>query len=183
MGILTLLSTTTSSNAATASITSNIDNTYDEYMFVMNNVNPATDNVHFLVNFSVDGGSNYNASKITTHFLAVHKEDDTVEAHAYSTGNDTASGLATAAARISTDQGNDADQCISGIFYLFSPANTTYVTHFSSTMTGARTGAHDEAVESNWVAGYVNVTSAVDAIQFSMSSGNMDGVIQMYGVA
>ena len=183
MGILTLLSTTTSSNAATASITSNIDNTYDEYMFVMNNVNPATDNVHFLVNFSVDGGSNYKASKITTHFLAVHKEDDTVEAHAYSAGNDTASGATTAAARISTDQGNDADQCISGIFYLFSPANTTYVTHFSSTMTGARTGAHDEAVESNWVAGYVNVTSAVDAIQFSMSSGNMDGVIQMYGVA
>ena len=103
--------------------------------------------------------------------------------HAYSTGNDTAGGLTTAAARLSTDQGNDADQCCVGIFHLFAPANTTYVKHFYSTMTGARTGIHDEAVESNWVAGYVNVTAAVDAIQFSMTSGNLDGTIQMYGIA
>ena len=31
--------------------------------------------------------------------------------------------------------------------------------------------------------GYVNTTSAVDAIQFSMSSGSIEsGVIKMYGV-
>ena len=33
-----------------------------------------------------------------------------------------------------------------------------------------------------FVAGYVNTTAAIDDIQFKMSSGNMDGVIKMYGV-
>ena len=33
------------------------------------------------------------------------------------------------------------------------------------------------------VAGYVNVTAAVDGVQFSFSSGNIDaGIIKMYGV-
>jgi hypothetical protein len=34
-----------------------------------------------------------------------------------------------------------------------------------------------------YVAGYGNTTSAVDAVQFQMTSGNIDsGVIKLYGV-
>ena len=34
-----------------------------------------------------------------------------------------------------------------------------------------------------YVAGYCNTTSAIDGVQFKMSSGNIDsGVIKMYGV-
>jgi hypothetical protein len=34
-----------------------------------------------------------------------------------------------------------------------------------------------------YVAGYCNVTAAIDGVQFSMSSGNIDaGTIKMYGV-
>jgi hypothetical protein len=34
------------------------------------------------------------------------------------------------------------------------------------------------------MAGYGNTTSAIDAIQFKMSSGNIDsGVIKMYGLS
>ena len=32
------------------------------------------------------------------------------------------------------------------------------------------------------IAGYINATGAVDEITFKMSSGNFDGVIQMYGI-
>ena len=36
----------------------------------------------------------------------------------------------------------------------------------------------------NFVAGYCNVTAAIDGVQFSMSSGNIDsGTIKMYGVS
>ena len=35
---------------------------------------------------------------------------------------------------------------------------------------------------SNFVAGYGNTTSAINAIQFKMSSGNIDGTILMYGI-
>jgi hypothetical protein len=35
-----------------------------------------------------------------------------------------------------------------------------------------------------YVAGYMNTTSAVDAVQFKMSSGNIDsGVIKLYGIS
>ena len=35
----------------------------------------------------------------------------------------------------------------------------------------------------NYIAGYGNTTSAVDAVQFSMSSGNIDaGTVQLFGV-
>jgi hypothetical protein len=35
----------------------------------------------------------------------------------------------------------------------------------------------------NYVAGYGNTTSAVDAVQFKMSSGNIDaGTITLYGI-
>jgi hypothetical protein len=34
-----------------------------------------------------------------------------------------------------------------------------------------------------FVAGYINDTTAIDEIQFKMDSGNFDGVIQMYGIA
>ena len=36
----------------------------------------------------------------------------------------------------------------------------------------------------SFVAGYINSTSAVDAIRFQMASGNIDsGVIKLYGVS
>jgi hypothetical protein len=36
----------------------------------------------------------------------------------------------------------------------------------------------------NFVAGYGNTTSAVDAVKFVMSSGNIDaGTIKMYGIS
>jgi hypothetical protein len=36
----------------------------------------------------------------------------------------------------------------------------------------------------DFVAGYFNTTSAINAINFQMSSGNIDdGIIKMYGVA
>ena len=36
----------------------------------------------------------------------------------------------------------------------------------------------------SFVAGYINSTSAVDAVQFKMSSGNIDsGTIKLYGVS
>ena len=36
----------------------------------------------------------------------------------------------------------------------------------------------------DFVAGYFNTTSVIDAVQFKMSSGNIDsGVIKLYGVS
>ena len=65
MGIPTLIKTLTASNDAslsfvdgTADVT--LDSTYDEYMFVFTDINPATDATEFTFQVNVDGQSGYN---------------------------------------------------------------------------------------------------------------------------
>ena len=64
--------------------------------------------------------------------------------------------------------------------HLFNPSSTTFVKHFIAF------GNSYEATNNNqnsFVSGYGNTTSAVNAIQFSMSSGNIDaGTVQLFGV-
>ena len=74
---------------------------------------------------------------------------------------------------------NDGDGSCSGELFLFNPSSTTYVKHFYSRINGMGDGALTSDV---FVAGYFNDTTAIDDIQFKMSSGNMDAVIKMYGV-
>ena len=180
-GALNLISTTTvSSSSSAVNITSGIDSTYKEYIFKFIGIHPASDTVNFQINASIDGGSNYNVTKTTTFFLAYHTEDDSGTALQYYANRDLAQ--STAAQQIVTI-GNANDDSGSGTLHLFDPSNTTFVKHFMSRMV-APTGEDTENCKDTFAAGYFNTTSAIDAIQFSMSSGNIDsGVIKLYGVS
>ena len=179
MGIPTLISTATASDAASVDITSGIDSTYDEYMFVFTDINPATDNALLTFQANATGASGYNETITSTFFEAAHAEDDSATAFTYFTTYDQAEG--TAFQPISFKIGNAADESAAGILHLFSPSNTTYVKHFY-----ARANAYSDGGTSSvdaYAAGYLNTTAAIDEISFKMSSGNFDGVIQMYGIA
>ena len=77
--------------------------------------------------------------------------------------------------------GNDNDQNLSGFLRLFNPSSTTFVKHFICKT--AYTSSSDYQV-SDFIAGYFNTTSAIDEIQFKMSSGNVDaGDICLYGIS
>ena len=178
MGIPTLISTSTASNASSVAITSGIDSTYDEYMFVFTDIGPATDNVNFLFQGNVDGGSGYNETMTTTLFRAQHDEADSDSTLGYVGSQDQAQG--TAFQILGGGLGNGADESLAGTLHLFSPSNTTYVTHFYSKTNFYHASNYSLNV---YVAGYFNLTGAIDEIQFKMSSGNMDGVIQLYGIA
>ena len=178
MGIPTLITTNTESGDATSSFTSSIDSTYDEYMFVFTDIGPATDAVYFTFQGSTDSGSNYNTTITTAKFTTTHDEADSSTGLSYDTGGDTAQG--TGFQRLTTDLANEADASTAGILHLFRPSNTTYVKHFYSRCNFMTSG---DATTTAFIAGYFNTTSAIDAIQFKMSSGNFDGVIQMYGIA
>ena len=68
-GGLNLLATNNiTSGVSSSSFTSNIDSTYDTYVFKYINIHPASSNTHFRVNFR-DGGSDFDASKTTTTFF------------------------------------------------------------------------------------------------------------------
>ena len=176
-GSMTLLQTQTASSSATIDFTSNIDSTYDSYVFKFIDIHPATDNVGFAVNFR-DGGSSYDATKTTTHFYAFHDEADSNTGLSYRADQDIAQG--TGALNLGIPVGSDADQCITGTLHLFNPSSTTFVKHFMANI--SMSGSGDD-VHNSYVAGYCNVTAAIDGVQFAMSSGNIDaGDILLYGV-
>ena len=179
-GAWTLLSTTTASSSANLAITSGIDSTYNEYIFKFINIHPATDDVFFQFNGSDDTSSHsYNITKTTTNFSAEHNEGDSTAQVGYVTGDDLAQG--TGYQRLFNGVGNDNDGSLSGELYLFNPSSTTYVTHFMARVGGHR---HSSAALDSYVSGYFNTTAAITALNFQMSSGNIDsGVIKLYGVS
>ena len=186
MGIPTLIKTLTASGDASlsfvdgaASVT--LDSTYDEYMFVFTDINPATDSAEFSfqVNATDDAGGGYDTSLFTAAtFYSSHKEDGSNGALQYTDTHD--QGQGSAFQPIAWDVGNGSDESCAGILHLFSPASTTYVKHFYSRVMTYEGG---DRVYEAFTSGYINDATAIDEIQFKMSSGNFDGVIQMYGIA
>ena len=176
-GNMVLISSQTASNSASISFTTGLDSTYKEYQFWFIDIHPRTDDVGFTFNFSTDSGSNYNVTKTTTWFQAYHQESGVNSGLAYSTGLDLAQ--STAFQQISGALGNASDELCAGVVYLFNPSSTTYVKHFITNEIGQQ---ENEQAVSVHTAGYGNTTSAINAVQFKMSSGNFDGTILMYGI-
>ena len=176
-GNLKLITTSTASSSATISFTSGIDSTYKEYLFIFNSIHAAS-NEYLTFNLSADSGSNYNVTKTTTMFNAYHNEGDSGAGIQYRTDDDLAQ--STDFQRLRAGRlGTGNDECFAGTLRLFNPSSTTFVKHFIAEVSNL-----ENAYEGHtFTAGYGNTTSAVDAIQFKMSSGNIDaGTIQMFGV-
>ena len=176
-GTLILLSTQTASNSATISFTTGLDSTYDMYEFKFINIKAGTDNTNFLFNASTDSGSNYNVTKTTTYFFSYHNEIDSDVGLVYGADHDLAQ--STAFQIVHRELGNGSDENGVGSLQIYNPSSTTYVKHFIANMNIS--SQHDYSIES-FMAGYCNTTSAINAIQFKMSSGNFDGIIKLYGV-
>ena len=180
---LTHIKTLTASSSATLSFVNGssdvvLDSTYPIYLFKFINIHAATDAADFLVNFSADTGSNYNVTKTTTYIHVYHDEADSATALAYAGSHDLSQD--TGFQILQTNSGTDNDQSCSGEMFLFNPSSTTFVKHFISMM---QTYHNADYSLQTPVAGYANTTSAVDAVQFKMDSGNIDaGTIKLYGI-
>ena len=181
-GAMTLIKSQTASSSSTVDFvdgTSDVvlDSTYPIYVFKFINVHPANDQVDFQVNFR-DGGSSYDATKTTTMFKAYADEGDSDTSLGYDTNRDLAQ--ATGVQPLVFSVGNGNDESASGELWLYNPSSTTYVKHFM-----ARTNFlyfQNYSIDT-FVAGYCNVTAAIDGVQFSMSSGNIDaGTFKLYGI-
>jgi len=178
LGSLTHIATQTASSSASLSFTSGIDSTYKEYIFYFVNMHPATDGASFQFNMSIDSGSNYNVTKTTTYFTAYNYESGGTPALTYATNVDLAQ--STAFQNVNSGVGSNNDQCAVGTLHLFNPSSTTFVKHF---LTCGNTYESSDLSSNVFVAGYGNTTSAVDAVQFKMSSGNIDsGQILLFGL-
>ena len=183
-GSMVFIKKLTASNSATLSFVNGADSvvlnsTYKEYMFFFDNIHVTTDDAYLTVGFR-DGSTAYDALKTTTAFRAFNFEDDSNAGLGYQANED----LANSAnfQNLGQLQGNGNDVSGAGYMHLFDPASTTSVKHFTSNYSHHYTDAAPGNIN-NYVHGYCNVTAAIDAVQFKLSSGNFDqGVIRMYGI-
>ena len=185
LGSMIFIKKLTASSSATLSFVDGsngvvLDDTYKEYVFTFKNIHHSAQS-NFLFQGSIDGGSNYNTTITSTVFSAYHRENDSGTSLAYQTGDDQAQG--TAFQLLYGSGGTQNDSGGAGELQIFNPSSNTFVKHFIAKFQFM--SYHDPAYSFNYyVAGYFNNTNDIDAIQFKMSSGNIDaGDICLYGIA
>ena len=187
-GSMTLIKKLTASSSGTLSFvdgSSNVvlDSTYKEYVFVYNNIHSSegSDDSYFAFQASTDSGSNYNTTCTSQYFATYNAEGGGLHrAPTYRSQSNFHKSQGTDFQRIMYQQNNDNQICTGGILHLYDPSNTTFVKHF---INRGQTEGYTNYAHGSYVAGYFNTTSAIDAVQFKMNSGNMDaGTITLYGI-
>ena len=179
-----LISTHSIENGASIQITSGIDSTYDVYLFKFIAINPQSDSTgvdsngtSFTFQVSTNGGTSYGTAITSTNFVATQSTGGANARYEHVTAGDLAQG--TAYQPLGLYVGSETDECISGELYLYAPSDTTFVKHFQGKFSNISSSAY---IRNPFVAGYINSTSAVDAIDFKMATGEFNGTIKMYGI-
>ena len=173
-GAFTLLSTTNVTSAvAQVDITSNIDSTYKNYMFVLTDVKSVNDDTRFKIQFFSSSGSPDTASVYM--FAGSGYRSDNANLNTNSAG-DTEGEISLAAC--SVDAGHRHNQFVC---YLFNPSGTDSYKQMSSQV--------QQTVANNRVAsGVVGTTYmrtvAVTGVRFKMGGGNITrGTFKLYGIS
>ena len=183
-GSMTLIKTLTASSSSDLTFvhgTSDVvlDNTYPIYLFKCINMHPGNDDVFFAVNFR-DGGSSYDATKTSTAVRAYHNEAGNDSTFSYYTGGDKAQDTGVQRLSGMGIPNHENDASASGELYLFNPSSTTFVKHY---MSDFHCMGSDTYAKRDMVGGFCNTTTAIDGVQFSFTSGNIDaGTIKLYGI-
>ena len=175
---MTLITTNTSSNAASSSFTSSIDSTYKLYIFKFIDINPATDSQYLTFQCNATDSTSYDENITSTAFGSYNYESGCTPALGYA-GNEDQDNDDQVYQKLAYEIGNGSDEGCAGTMWLFNPSSTTYVKHFYSRINNY--GATDRTIDT-YFSGYINTATAIDDIQFKMASCNFDGTIKMYGV-
>ena len=169
---LEFISSATINNVATVDFTGFNSSKYSDYVFSLNNVVPVNDNVFMSLLFSVNGGSSFEYLYDYCGYAAVPATGSYTLSPDGAVGNNLI--------RLASSVGSDTNEFgISGQVIVFGP-DLAARTRASYNISLADTGGFLE--QSSGVA-QNRTTSAVNAVRFSFSSGNLEsGRITMYGV-
>jgi hypothetical protein len=176
-GDCVLLSTATASASATVDFDNVFSSTYEYYMLVANNVNPATDDVEVYFRIGTGGTPTYQSGATDYAFAAgIIPASSGATTYEVSTG---AAQMVLFDSQANFGVGNDTDEMCNFTVYIYNPSDTTYRTHCRYF------GTHDNlntVFMQAWGGGEYTATTAVTSFRILMSSGNMDsGEFRMYG--
>ena len=186
LGSIVHIKTLTASSSGTLSFVHGtdgvvLDSTYPIYKFEFINIHPATNNTIFQFQCSTNSGSSYGVTATTTAFQAYIDPSNSSTSLSYVASYDLAQSSSYVYLAPTVKRSGGSSSCCAGSLQLFNPSSATYVKHFMARCVKDADGT-DEFVELH-TAGYMNTTSAVNAISFKFSSGNIDdGKIKLYGI-
>ena len=179
-GAMTLIKEQTASSSASISFVDGssdvvLDSTYPIYKFEFINIHPASSSM-FAFQASTDTGSSYGVTATTTFFRGQQTEAGASASLAYDPNMDLAQ--STSFIRLGRPLLTDNDASLSGSLIIYNPSSTTFVKHYMY-----NTSVMGSFCQNAFGAGYFNSTSAIDAVQFKIESGNIDaGTIKLYGI-
>ena len=190
-----VLTTQTFTDQSSVSFTTNIDTTYDLYMFTWHSITASVDQAFFTMNGSSDGGSTWSLEKVTAYFYTQNYEGATAGLLTYASTRDLSFADAdTAYAKLDADNAatQGTDGCCVGRMFLYAPSSygsgsgspTAYggFKYFSSRTSNMAYDSTGLANTNVFVNGFFNIQAAVNAIDFKMDSGTFSGTMNLYGI-
>ena len=167
-GTHVLLSTTTASDSANISITSNIDSTYNTYMLDFVNIK-AADNAQTLFMRMAEGGSFVTGSSYDYGFRRLQ-----------SNAASETQGENQTKIELFNVYSNASNANLNGRMFLYSPSSSTFDTYVDFRLTGQIDGDHQMTTVGG---GRSERAGAVDGVQFLFTTGNISsGSIKLYGI-
>ncbi len=171
-GLVHLSTVNITSGTANVSFTSDIDSTYNAYVFILSDVHPATDAQPLEMTLSTDGGSSY----LSSNYEFAHQGRTSGGTELSHAGTDDS-----VFDMSSNNVGNATNEQIACQIYLHKPAGTagwklinvlsTVVDNSAATCVGIQGGVQ-------------RIQTAINAVQFKFGSGNIDrGNFSMFGVS
>lgn len=170
-GGLVLLSSQTASTSSSLDFTSIITSTYDDYLFKLINILPATDGTTILMQMSTDGGSTYASTSYTNWQFRF-------DAGSSGTGGSATNGIALGE---TNGIGSSAAFGLVGTVELFSPGSSSLHKAVEGSVLFRNSGG---TRIKHTLGGAYESNTAVNAIRFLAASGNItSGTIRCYGIA
>lgn len=173
-GGFVLLEEHTASSSATLDFTTAFTSAYDDYEIRLVNLTPATNSVTLQMLVSTNGGSTW----LNTNYLS--------QAWGQDSGNSTGGAGASSTSQFTIGDATAISNTSTGSFIGVIQATNFLVTssHFSFQGDLYCNLYTDGKQRRQWFGGTLNSASAVNAIRFQSSSGNIaSGTIRVYGLA
>lgn len=167
------ISSVTASSSATVDFTSGIDATYDAYLFVLDNILPATDGAVMQGRVFVSG------SPVTANYDWITRELTTASP---GTLNASAAAANNRILFVGSSQGNASGEGASGMMWMINPASASVPTRMHMELNVMNSAGTALFCSHETDASY-QVAAAVDGFRFYMDSGNIaSGTVSMFGV-
>jgi hypothetical protein len=175
---ITQLESSTLSNVTSATFTT-FSTDHKLHLFKFWEISPATDAVNFTVQFNVTGQSGFNETLTTTYMRSYNNEANNSNAMEFDNTLQQPGEITQNYGVLADSLSNTSEKSLAGEMYLYDAAGTVFRPDYHAHCVY---GHSSTRAQTTWTSGMINQSPAIIAVDFKMSSGNMDGIITLYGI-